>query len=301
LIKRPFEGKRILVTGAKGFVGSHLCAELIRQGAEVIALDLKGGNAVDIRDWKQVKELGGRLGKIDLVFHLAALMFVPYSFENPRETYEVNILGTLNILELCRVANIDKLVFASSYVYGEPQYLPVDEEHPLSPTSPYARSKVIGENLCKAYHDDYALKCIILRPFNIYGDGQSDSFLIPSILQQLMSGKIELRDPEPKRDFLYISDLIEAYVKAGEYRASEFEIFNIGSGISYSVDGIVREIVKAWGSDVEVRYQHLRRKGEITDAVANIRKASTELGWEPRTNFTEGIKKYIRWYKNHMT
>ena len=298
MTRKAFEGKRILVTGAKGFVGSHLCAELIREGAEIVDVDVKGDCAVDIRDWKQIKELGGRRGKIDLIFHLAALMFVPYSFQNPRETYEVNILGTLNILELCRVANIDKIVFASSYVYGNPKYLPVDEKHPLTPASPYARSKVMGEGLCKAYHDDYGLKCVVLRPFNIYGDGQSESFLIPSILRQLVSGKVELVDPEPKRDFLYITDLVESYIKAGEYTASEFEIFNIGSGVSYCVDDIVKEIVKAWGSEVEVRYENLRRKNEIMDAVANIRKASIELGWEPKTDFKEGIRKYIQWYKN---
>jgi len=281
-------------------VGSHLCTELLRQGAEVLALDIKGDNAIDIRDWQQVKDLGGRLGKVDLVFHLAALMFVPYSFQNPRDTYEVNTLGTLNILELCRVANIDKLVFASSYVYGNPQYLPVDEKHPLSPTSPYARSKVIGENLCKAYHDDFGLQCIILRPFNIYGEGQSDSFLIPSILEQLVRGKIELMDPEPKRDFLYIGDAIKAYVKAGKHTEYEFEIFNIGSGVSYSVDDIVKEIVKAWGCEVEVRYEHLRRRGEIMDAVANVRKAKAGLGWEPKTGFKEGIRRYIQWYKRSI-
>ena len=170
-------------------------------------------------------------------------MFVPYSFENPRETYEVNVLGTLNILELCRLYNIGNIVFASSYVYGSPEYLPVDEGHSLSPTSPYARSKVMGEGLCRAYHEDYGLKCVILRIFNIYGEGQSDSFLIPSILKQLVSGEIELMDPEPRRDFLYISDAVDAYVKAGHYTGSDFEVFNMGSGVSYSVDSIANKII----------------------------------------------------------
>jgi len=291
------EGKRVIVTGAKGFVGSHLCVELLRHGAEVVPLDVKGDGAIDIRDWRQVKDLGGRLGNVDLVFHLAALMFVPYSFESPRETYEVNILGTLNILELCRLANINKLVFASSYVYGNPQYLPTDEEHPLRPTSPYARSKVIGENLCKAYHDDYGLKCIILRPFNIYGEGQGESFLIPSVLRQILSGKIELMDPKPRRDFLYISDAVEAYMKAGKYDGSDFDIFNIGSGTSHSVEWVVTRILEAWGQPLEVGYKNKTRKSEIMNAVANVQKAKSRLGWEPKVSLEDGIKRYVEWHR----
>jgi UDP-glucose 4-epimerase len=290
------EGKRVIVTGAKGFVGSHLCAELLRQGAEVVPLDVKAGDAIDIREWPQVRDLGTRLGNVDLVFHLAALMFVPYSFESPRETYEVNILGTLNILELCRLANIDKLVFASSYVYGNAQYLPIDEEHPLRPTNPYAKSKVMGENLCKAYHDDYGLKCIILRPFNIYGEGQSESFLIPSVLRQILSGRIELMDPKPRRDFLYISDAIEAYVKAGQYDGSDFDIFNIGSGKSHSVEWVVTRIVQAWGQPLEVDYKNRTRKTEIMNTVANIEKAKNRLGWEPKVSIQDGIKRCVEWH-----
>ena len=291
------KGKRILVTGDSGFVGSHLAAELRRQEAEVLTLTERDGCLTDIREWPKVRDLGGKWGRVDLVYHLAALMFVPYSFENPRETYEVNVLGTLNILELCRLCGVEKVVFASSYVYGHPQYLPVDEEHPLNPTNPYARSKVVGEALCKAYYEDYKLNCTILRPFNIYGEGQSDSFLIPSILKQLVSGKIELRDPEPRRDFLYISDAIEAYLKAGEYARSDFEIINIGYGVSYSVDNIVRKVLEVWGQEVEVSYQHQRRRGEIMDVVANVQKAKEKLGWEPKVDFEEGMRRYIEWYK----
>ena len=167
------KGKRVLVTGASGFIGRHLTVELQRQGAKVLTLDLQGNNPIDLRDWHRLEDFGNELGKLDLAYHLAGLMFVPYSFENPREIYEVNVLGALNLLELCRLHNVEKVVFASSYVYGPPQYLPIDEEHPLNPTSPYARSKVIGENLFKAFHEDYGLKCTILRPFNIYGPCQS--------------------------------------------------------------------------------------------------------------------------------
>jgi len=294
------EGKRILITGASGFVGRHLAEELGRDGAEVVTLDAREEYSVDVRDWQGVRAFESKLGKLDLVYHLAALMFVPYSFESPRETYEVNVLGTLNVLELCRAHNVEKVVFASSYVYGHPEYLPVDEEHPLNPTSPYARSKVMGEGLCRAYYEDYGLKCIILRPFNIYGEGQSDSFLIPSILKQLVSGEIELMDPEPRRDFLYISDTIEAYMKAGQYTDSAFEIFNIGSGVSYSVDSIASRIMETWGQEVKVRYKNDRRRAEIMDVVSSIQKAKEKLGWEPKVTIDEGLRRYVQWFRNNF-
>ena len=296
---KGIKGKRILITGASGFVGSHLAGELRRQGSEVLALDTKNEDSVDIRDWQRVRDFVSKSGGLDLVYHLAALMFVPYSLENPRETCEVNVLGTLNMLELCRLYNIKNFVFSSSYIYGHPQYLPVDEKHPVNPTSPYARSKFMGEILCKAYHEDYSLNCSILRAFNIYGEGQSDSFLIPSILKQMPSGKIELMDPEPRRDFVYISDVVKAYIRAGEYSKSGFNIFNIGYGLSYSVDEIVNKVIKCWGKKVDVSYKDSRRQGEIMDVFADVRKAREQLGWDPVVDLDEGLSRYIQWYASN--
>ena len=294
------EGTRILITGASGFVGNHLVGALRMQGAEVLTLDTRDENPIDIRDWQGMRAFASISRKINVVYHLAALMFVPYSFENPREVYEVNVLGTLNTLELCRLYHVEKIVFASSYVYGNPKYLPVDEGHPLNPTSPYARSKVLAEHLCKAYYEDYGLNCTIVRPFNIYGEGQGDSFLIPSIFKQLADGRIELMDPEPRRDFLYISDAIEAYVRAGSYDKTDFEVFNIGSGVSYSVAEIVSKVLDASGKqDVKVSYQQRRRRGEIMDVVAGIQKAKEKLGWEPKVGFDEGLSRYLKWQRTN--
>jgi UDP-glucose 4-epimerase len=290
-------GKRILVTGSSGFVGKNLVEELKRQGAEVLTLTEHDGRRIDIRDQQRVKGITNEIRNIDMVYHLAAITSVPFSFENPGETYEVNVLGTLNILELCRLCNADKIVFASSYVYGQPQYVPIDEEHPLQPTNPYMRSKILGEELCRAYNTDFGVKCIILRPFNIYGVGQGKNFLIPSIIAQLRYGKIELKDPEPKRDFIYISDVIEAYIKAGEFKG-DFEVFNIGYGESYSVKEITEKIVQLYGKDVKINYKNERRKNEIMDTVAEIRKAKEKLGWEPSVNIDTGLKSMLgEWYK----
>jgi len=286
-------GKRILVTGSSGFVGRHLLEELKRQNVEVVTLTDVKGNRIDIRDWHRIKEIED----IDMVYHLAAITYVPFSFDNPRKVYEVNVLGTLNILELCRLHAIEKIVFASSYGYGQPKYLPIDEKHPVQPTNPYARSKVMGENLCEAYYEDYGLKCVILRAFNIYGEGQSDNFLIPFILKQLLKGEIKLNDPEPKRDFLYIKDAISAYVKAGEYNGSDFEIFNIGYDMSYSVDEIVRKLIVISGRNVRVSYRNKRRKNEMMNTVSDSRKAKEKLCWEARVGIDEGLKMVLKSYE----
>ena len=292
-------GKRILVTGSSGFIGNNLVVKLKGQDADVLTLTEHDGRRIDIRNQQRVTGITNEIRNIDIVYHLAAITSVPFSFENPGETYDVNVLGTLNILELCRLCNAEKIVFASSYVYGQPQYLPIDEKHPLQPTNPYARSKILGEELCRAYNTDFGLKCIILRPFNIYGVGQGKNFLIPSIIAQLRYGKIELKDPEPKRDFIYISDIIEAYIKVGEFKGN-FEVFNIGYGKSYSVKEITEKIVQLYGKDVKINYKNERRKNEIMDTVADIRKAKEKLGWKPNVDIDAGLKSMLgEWYKAH--
>ena len=278
-------GKRILVTGSSGFVGGPLIEELKGHNVKVVTLTDENSNKIDVRNWQKIKEIED----IDIVYHLAAITYVPFSFENPRETYDVNVLGTLNILELCRLRDVEKIVFASSYVYGQPRYLPVDETHPLQPTNPYARSKVLAEDLCTAYYEDYGLRCVILRPFNIYGEGQSNNFLIPSILGQLAKGNIELNNSEPKRDFVYISDINDAYIKAGEF-SKDFEIFNIGYGKSYSAKEIVDKLINLCGKDVKVDYKNVRRRNEIMDTIANSKKAKIKLGWKPKVGIDEGLK-----------
>ena len=287
------QGKRILVTGSSGFVGKNLVDKLKRQETEVFTLTDRYGYRIDIRDQQRIKGIIDGIGNLDIVYHLAAISSVPFSIENPRETYEVNVLGTLNVLELCRVCDVKKIVFTSSYLYGSPQYIPIDENHPLQPTNPYARSKMLGEELCRAYNADFEVKCVILRPFNIYGGGQNENFLIPRIIGQLRYRKIKLKDPKPKRDFIYILDVIDAYIKAGEFNG-DFEVFNIGYGKSYSVEEIVDRIVRLYGKNVKVEYSGERRKYEVMDTVADIRKAKELMGWTPTVPLNEGLQRTMK-------
>jgi nucleoside-diphosphate-sugar epimerase len=282
------QGKRVIITGSDGFVGSHLVVRLRQEKAEVIPVDISEG--IDVTDWEQVKDYKD----IDVICHLAAKTYVPAAIEDPRKTYLVNFLGTLNMLELGRRSRTKNFVFASSYVYGHPEYMPVNEEHPINPTNPYSGSKILGEQLCRAYYKDYGLRCVVIRAFNIYGEGQGDDFLIPSILKQIRSGGVELKDPEPKRDFLYIKDAVEAYVKAIEYSGSGFEIFNIGSGVSYSVDEIVRTMLALSVKRVKVRYLYERRQGEVMDTVADITKAKEKLGWAPKFSLEDGLRMVLQ-------
>jgi nucleoside-diphosphate-sugar epimerase len=279
--------KRFLVTGSGGFVGRHLVNELKKEGGKVIGIDIQSG--VDIRDWEKVKDIED----VDIVYHLAAIMYVPFSWERPQIVYEVNVQGTLNILEYCRIHDVKKMVFASSYLYGKPTYLPIDEKYPINPHNPYARSKKIAEDLCQGYSEDFGLHCIVLRPFNIYGPWQSEKFLIPTIINQIIRGKVELDDPKPKRDFLYIRDAVAAYINAGEYKGSDFEIFNIGSGISYSVEEVVRKLIDLFGKNVVVNYRNKRRKNEIMDTIADISKAKEKLKWDPKTILDDGLRDTI--------
>lgn len=283
--------KRVLVTGSDGFIGRHLVRRLEKEEAEVKVLDSRK----DIRRWNEVKNLVKTAKGIDIVFHLAAFTYIPFCWKNPRVTYETNVLGTLNTLELCRLCQVKKLVFMSSYVYGVPKYLPVDENHPVEPTNPYSKSKKLAEELCKTYYDDYGLNTVILRPFNVYGEGQSSNFLIPSIVQQVLKNKeVRLKDPAPKRDFLYIADMVDVFLKASLYEGRGWEIFNIGAGKSYSVREIVAKLIKIHGKKVNVVYNEEERKGEIMDVVADISKAKKELDWQPETRIEEGLRIYLQ-------
>lgn len=281
-----YKGKKVLVTGSSGFVGSRLVNKLIKNHAEVIRLDLTEG--FDITEWSEISSIP----KFDLAFHLAARSYVPDSYQNPRDFYCTNVMGTANILELCRLKNA-RMIFASSYVYGIPEYLPIDEQHPVRGVNPYAQSKIACEKLCEGYNRDSGVDIVVIRPSNIYGPGQTRNFLIPTIINQLESGTITLRDSRPRRDLIFIDDVTEFYIKAGLYTDKSYEIFNCGSGISFSIKEIVEQILSSVSLKVNVNYLESDRRIEIMDSQYNISKSEKVLKWKPRTSMENGIAKIL--------
>ena len=276
----------IVVTGSAGFVGKKLVAKLKQQDYGVIEIDFDTG--YDITQWKSVSSVKD----FQVMVHLAARTFVPDSYTLPREFYHDNIIGTLNAVELCRLHQA-KMIFASSYVYGKPEYIPINEQHPLRAFNPYAQSKILAEQLCARYTIDFNVPVVILRPFNIYGPAQKGDFLIPLIIRQARQGHVKLKDPKPRRDYVYIDDVVDAYMKTIEYHTTGCEAINIASGISYSVEEIATEVLEKHFPLIKVEYSGETRSDEVADTIAQISKAKNLLNWHPTTSLKEGIKSCV--------
>lgn len=278
---------KILVTGFSGFIGTYLLQKLNRTNHELILMDIVNG--IDICDWEQVKHIEN----VDVIVHLANLSFVPASYNEPKKFYTTNYLSTLNMLELCRI-NKAKMIFFSSYVYGHPQYQPIDENHPMQAFNPYAQTKVICESLCEGYNRDFKVPVTIFRPFNIYGAGQNPDFLIPTIIQQARNGRIVIKDDRPKRDYIHVEDIVGAVVmaieKAGDNRLN---VYNLGTGTSYSVKEIVDIVRSMFSSEIEYLCSNEIRPNDVMDTIADIRKIKAELDWQPAISIRDGLRKMI--------
>lgn len=274
---------KIAVTGSRGFIGSHLTKRLRSLNHEVIEIDISTG--FDVTDFDTLK----KIPEFDMVFHLAGKTFIPKAFEDPHSFYMTNVLGTLNMLELCRMYK-SKFVFVSSYVYGKPEYLPIDEQHKTNAANPYMSSKLLGEQLCQSYFHDFNVPVIIIRPFNVYGIGQDDFFLIPKLIKQSESGSVELMDPRPKRDFVYIDDLVDAFVRCIDYQPDSCRIFNIGTGKSISVQDLAKMLVSKFNPNAKLRFSGEIRKDEILDTIADISRAGKDLEWHPKIDLEKGLE-----------
>lgn len=274
--------KTIVVTGSSGFIGIHLVKLLKEKQFKVIELDIT--SSIDVSDWSQVKVIQ----PFDLIIHLAGKSFVPDSFVKPHEFYYVNQTSTLNVLELARIHSA-RVIFFSSYLYGEPQYLPIDEKHPILPHNPYAQSKIVCEKICEGYHRDFGIPILIFRPFNIYGPGQNSNFLLPRIIEQHKTGIINLADPRPKRDFIHIQDIVSAVLAGVEYESNDIQILNLGTGKSYSVEEVVDIILRNSSVEAIVNYSNEYRTGEVLDTVADITKISSLLNWTPKIEIEQGL------------
>jgi nucleoside-diphosphate-sugar epimerase len=274
---------RIAVTGSSGFIGKNLVQALRKSGYDVV--EISRGKGLDICQWDSLKSINS----CDAIIHLAAKTFVPDSFSNPREFYQINNTATLNALELARLWKA-KLIYMSSYFYGAPQYFPVDEKHPVYPHNPYAQSKLISEELCKSYFRDFGISVTAFRLFNLYGPGQNGSLLIPDILNQIETGKVKLKDPRPKRDFIHIDDVIFVLIKALKVNLEGFNIFNLGTGKSWSVEELVSIFKEISPKNFDVEFTNEYRQGEILDSVADINLLKSIIDWKDPIDLKEGLK-----------
>lgn len=284
--------KRILVSGSNGFIGKNLCQALSRRNYQVI--QIPSSSEFDLCDITNVENLPD----VDIIIHLAAKSYIPESFKKPSIFYQNNVLSTLNLLEKSR-KNQSKFIFISSYVYGIPQYLPIDEKHQRSALNPYTQSKVICEDLCHAYSRDFGLNSVILRPFNVYGPNQLSSFLLPSIISQLNNEEIFLQDSRPKRDYIFIDDLVEAILLSVDLEKEGCNSYNVGSGSSYSVSELVDMLIHISKSTAKIRYANIERKGEVLNTIADIKKINSDLGWFPLVDLHEGLIRTFNSTKNN--
>ncbi|MFQ5976088.1 MAG: NAD-dependent epimerase/dehydratase family protein [Candidatus Hydrothermarchaeales archaeon] len=284
----------VLITGATGFLGSHLTEKLLEKGADVQIFVEKQENLGNIGHLKDdVKIIEGDITKpmqfdgVDIVFHFAAVANVGFAMENPKKTFEVNTFGTLNLLEALRDNNLEKFVFVStSHVYGVPQYLPIDEGHPTNPSGPYAMSKLCAEKMVETY----AIPFVIARLFNIYGPRQNPDFVVPTIIGQATNKDvIELGNLKSTRDFTYVDDVIEGLLVAAEKGNG---VYNIGSGVETSILELVQSIIQLFERDISIKSKSKRKRSknvEIPRMVANTSRING-LGWKPRTSLKVGLE-----------
>ena len=279
--------KRILITGSHGFIGKHLTSRLKQSGHHIIEFDKSYGQDVcNIDDLLSIK-------RVDFVIHLAGISYIPYSWTNPGNVFSANIDGMINIMEFCRKKDCGHVIYPNTYVYGTPKYLPVDENHPIDCKNPYCRSKFLAEEIQRGYCEDFGVSGTSFRLFNIYGPKQNTQFLIPKILHQLRSGVITLDNPTPKRDYLYITDLVDLFIKSISSKHTGFQCFNVGFGKSHSVEELVKLVISLSGKRVKIKYENKIRKNEINNVIADITKVMKEFEWKPSISLETGLSNLI--------
>ena len=308
--------KKVLITGADGFIGSHLTEMLVGKGYKVKALSmynsfnnwgwLESVNCKkdieiftgDIRDPNYCKII---TKDVDIIFHLAALIAIPFSYVAPDSYVETNIRGTLNICQAAKENKISRLIHTStSEVYGTAQYVPIDEKHPLQPQSPYSASKIAADAMVMSFYNSFNLPVTIARPFNTYGPRQSARAIIPTIITQIASGKkeIKLGDLSPTRDFNYVEDCCRAFIMLSESEKTIGETVNIGSNFEISIHDTLKLIQKLMSSDVTFINDQQRnrpKKSEVYRLWCDNKKISELVGYKPIINIQEGLKKTIDW------
>lgn len=316
------KNKRVLVTGAGGFIGSHLAEELVRSENKVRALVHYNSR----NDWGLIEllpegikeELETIAGDVqdpfmvrkaiqgcDMVFHLAAMIAIPYSYIAPESYVNTNIKGTLNVLQACLDEGVEKVIHTStSETYGTAQYTPIDEKHPLKGQSPYSASKIGADKIAESFHLSFGLPVATIRPFNTYGPGQSARAIIPTIITQALSNSVvNLGLLTPVRDLTYVKDTIDGFLKVAESDNSVGEVINVGTGSGITIKELAEKIVESVGKDVKIVRDERRvrpEKSEVMALVCDGRKAAELIGWKPRYALEDGLRETIEWIRGHL-
>jgi dTDP-glucose 4,6-dehydratase len=315
-----WQGKRVLVTGAGGFIGSHLTERLVELGARTRGFvryraDGSWGwlNTVACKD--DVEVIAGELCDrdsvaqamegVEVVFHLAALIAIPYSYQTPHAYVRTNIDGTLNVLQVAREIGVERIVHTStSEVYGTARHVPIDEEHPLQAQSPYAASKIGADKLVESLGRSCGLPVVTVRPFNTFGPRQSARAVVPTIVTQCLAGRtVRLGNVHPTRDLLYVADTVEGFVRAAASAEAVGRTINLGSGRETSIEALARLIARLMDRPIEIAVESARirpEQSEVERLVADTTLARTLLGWEASVPLEEGLKETIEWLKEHL-
>jgi NAD dependent epimerase/dehydratase len=317
---QDWAGRRVLVTGAAGFIGSHLAEALAGQGASVRAFVRYNsrndyGWLEDIADHEQVEIFRGDLVNpeavanalegIDTVFHLGALIPIPYSYLHPREFVEANVVGTLNVLEAARRSSPGRLVHVStSEVYGTPLTVPIDEDHRVHAQSPYAASKAGADQLALSYRDSFELPVVVARPFNTYGPRQSARAIVPTIVTQALSrASVDLGTLETTRDFVYVDDTVAGLIASARADGVEGEVINLGTGAETSIGALADLIFELLELERQVRFDEKRvrpAESEVERLRADAAKAERLLGWSARVELADGLARTIEWIRGAL-
>lgn len=316
-----YQGKRVLVTGAGGFIGSHLTERLVHEGADVRAFirytsngrrglldllpdDMRGQIDIRFGDLGDGEAIRDAMRDRDVVFHLGALIAIPYSYINPVDVFRVNVRATQNVLSAARDLGTQRVVHTStSEVYGTARYAPIDEEHPIQAQSPYSASKIAADAMVKSYHLSFDLPVATLRPFNTFGPRQSGRAVIPTIVAQaLFSDRIELGSLTPTRDLTYVGDTVEGFLAVGHHEAALGRVTNVGTGREISIGDLAEMVKGLVGRDTPVVTSDTRvrpDKSEVFRLICNADWARENLGWRDAVTLEEGLGKVIDFIRAH--
>jgi NAD dependent epimerase/dehydratase len=315
-----WQGQRVLVTGAGGFIGSHLTERLVELGASVRAFVRYNGRGDE--GWltgspvrEQIEVYAGDVCDPDsvaratngvaTVFHLAALIAIPYSYQNPESCVRANVIGTLNVLRAARDLGVARVVHTStSEVYGTARYTPIDEAHPLQGQSPYAASKIGADKLAESFYLSFNVPVTTVRPFNTFGPRQSARAVIPTVISQALTGsEIKLGHLHPTRDLNYVSDTVEGFIRAAEHDAAVGQTFNIGTGTEISIGDLAKLIGELTGRPLVIMTDDARfrpKASEVERLLADATRAREILGWKPNVSLREGLLRTIAWMRDSL-